>query len=285
MDSTQVREGILRMAEGVQARIDAEGGATYFDMDLLARVERLGLTEDLHGWDPAAPTASAFAGELKHFSALVSLWSKPRYVSHTAREKEDAVFQDGRRNGVIRLTQGARQCFTWKGLRAYKSAFDLAIYQMLISELRPATILEIGSGDGGSAAWLADMASLLAPGASVFSFDKRPVSLSHPGVRYLVADAYDPPSLFRDLNPADLPHPWLVVEDAHQNIPALLVHIDAHMKGGDYIVVEDNSGTKIPEVKLFLNSVKSTYFVDTKYVDFFSYNMTSAANSILMRGR
>ena len=33
----------------------------------------------------------------------------------------------------------------------------MAMYQMLLWELKPKTIIEIGSGTGGSAVWMADL--------------------------------------------------------------------------------------------------------------------------------
>ena len=47
--------------------------------------------------------------------------------------------------------------YRYKGVPTLKCPFDLAIYQELIWDLKPATILEFGSYKGGSALWLADL--------------------------------------------------------------------------------------------------------------------------------
>jgi len=39
----------------------------------------------------------------------------------------------------------------------------------------------------------------------------------------------------------DLPHPWLVIEDAHENIDGVLEHLLQYMQTGDYFIVEDTS--------------------------------------------
>ena len=54
--------------------------------------------------------------------------------------------------GVV-LSQGTHGLFTWKNHTIFKSVYDLAIYSMLIEELKPDVIIEIGSGKGGSAVW------------------------------------------------------------------------------------------------------------------------------------
>ena len=39
----------------------------------------------------------------------------------------------------------------------------------------------------------------------------------------------------------DLPHPWLVIEDAYENIDGVLEHFFQYMQTGDYFIVEDTS--------------------------------------------
>ena len=59
----------------------------------------------------------------------------------------------------------------WKGIRNLKSPWELALYPMLLWELKPRTILEIGAFEGGSALWLADTAKSLGVPCHVYSFD------------------------------------------------------------------------------------------------------------------
>ncbi len=49
-----------------------------------------------------------------------------------------------------------RDFFTWKGILFVKGPTEIALYSMLLYELRPKTIIEIGAFNGGSAIWLAD---------------------------------------------------------------------------------------------------------------------------------
>ncbi|MBL7748296.1 MAG: hypothetical protein JNM19_12745, partial [Chitinophagaceae bacterium] len=49
---------------------------------------------------------------------------------------------------------------TYKGVPAIKCPFDYVLYQMLIAELQPDLIIEIGTNKGGSSLYLADLLEL-----------------------------------------------------------------------------------------------------------------------------
>ena len=46
------------------------------------------------------------------------------------------------------MSQGTAACLTWKGAPLFKSVFDFAILPMLLWELKPATVFEIGLRHG-----------------------------------------------------------------------------------------------------------------------------------------
>src|SRR5262249_36948491 len=48
-------------------------------------------------------------------------------------------------------SQGVDTAFRWRGVPCFKTSCDIAIYAMLLYELHPRTIIELGSGEGGSA--------------------------------------------------------------------------------------------------------------------------------------
>jgi cephalosporin hydroxylase len=180
--------------------------------------------------------------------------------------------------------QGVQSPFMWRGQPVFKNVWDLAIYQQLLMELRPRTLIELGSGTGGSALWLHDIAVLAAGSdARVTSFDIRPPKLVEPGISYVAADLSDPAlgALHTMLSP-DLPRPWLVSEDAHVNTLGLLRFFDPLLAEGDYLIVED-SPVKQDMLRSFVDSCTGKYCVDTRYTDYFGINVTSAMNSILVR--
>ena len=88
-------------------------------------------------------------------------------------------------------------------------------------------------------------------------------------------------------HPADLkqlPHPWLVIEDAHQNVYEVLRHFDSLLEPGDYLVVEDLlSLPKYAQTSRFLSEARGRYVVDTHYTDMFGYNATWNLNGYLKR--
>lgn len=92
-----------------------------------------------------------------------------------------------------------------------KNPFDLALYTRLIAELKPRTILEIGSKEGGSALWFADTMRRFDIAGQVVSIDlHRVTAVADPMVTFLEGDAR---RLEKVLPPAyleTLPRPFLV---------------------------------------------------------------------------
>ena len=171
----------------------------------------------------------------------------------------------------------------WKGLPLFKTAFDFAIYAMLLWELKPATVIEIGSGAGGSAVWMADLMVAYGSPARVLSFDLNvPTDCSHEHVSFLHGDANEMSSVLSEAEVADLPHPWLVVEDAHVNVRGVLEAFDSYLAKGDYVVVED-SWMNERDISEFLEGRLESYRVDTALTDFFGRNVTCAQDSIFVR--
>ena len=77
------------------------------------------------------------------------------------------------------LSQGVKNCMTWRGIAVGKSVYDFALYPMIIWENRPATILEIGSGEGASAIWMADVCKSYNLPTQVYSMDREPPAIEH----------------------------------------------------------------------------------------------------------
>jgi cephalosporin hydroxylase len=172
----------------------------------------------------------------------------------------------------------------WKGVPCLKDPFDLALYPLLLWDLKPATIIEIGSFAGGSAVWLADLMDAMGVNGRVHSFDidVSRVVASHDRVTFAYADSNQvstfPPGL------RELPRPWLVIEDAHQNVYGVLRFFDGLLEPGDYLVVEDLlSLPKYAQARRFLTEARGRYAVDTLYTDMFGYNATWNVNGYLKR--
>jgi cephalosporin hydroxylase len=183
---------------------------------------------------------------------------------------------------VMQAAQGVRGCLTYHGRSLFKTVYDLAIYPMLIEELRPEVVIEIGSGTGASAVWLTDvLRNAGLPDTVVWSFDIAPPPLVHPGVRFGRFDCRRPDTLplaFLE----SIGHPALVIEDAHVNVAAVLDWIHPHLRPGDYLYVEDTV-LKMPAMRRFTAGTNGAYAIDTHYTDFFGRNATCAIDGILVR--
>jgi len=208
---------------------------------------------------------------------------------------------------------------TWRGIPFGKSALDWQMYALLIEELQPRTILDIGSWAGGSALFFADFAQMLVGDGfhKVVSLDItlnniRSTAREHPKIDFHECSTEHFQDLFTDDFASSLPHPWLVSEDAHYYCAAVLNRLDALLLPGDYLVVEDTSlqmrrwfeaniNEDQPEERsitesgiealkqkkmvfdAFCNKHSHKYRCDAKYVDMFGYNVGKHWNSVLKR--
>jgi cephalosporin hydroxylase len=178
------------------------------------------------------------------------------------------------------FSQGFTECMTWKGKPIYKTAYDMAILNMMLWELKPKTIIEIGSGTGASAEYMEDMMSLFSTDFAVYSFDieNKDNTKDTNRTKFLYADCNDL-STFKTIDYSALPHPWLVVEDAHVNVPNTLKFFNEFFVDGDYFYIEDTEN-KQDDIKNLMETNKNL-LVDKRYIDYFGPNMTCAVNGIL----
>jgi cephalosporin hydroxylase len=207
-------------------------------------------------------------------------------------------FRSGLDGPTLERIQAGTLRYVYRGLPLLKDPFDLAIYLRLIGEMRPRTILEIGSKAGGSALWFADMATAHGLDVQVVSVDLRPPGLADPRIRFLEGDALDlAPTLAGLLK--ELPHPILVSEDSAHDLPttlATLRFVDTYLEAGDRIVVEDGIVAQLPgdayqryddgpnrAVAAFLGETAGRYRIDTDACDTFGPNFTWNPNGYLVR--
>ena len=193
--------------------------------------------------------------------------------------------------------QRGTQAYTYKGLPCRKNPFDLALYQMLIGELRPRTIVEIGSYRGGSAVWFADMMRTMALPANVHSVDVNEVDLDAPGVMFHRGDASALEAVLRPELMRTLPRPWLVVEDtghAADTTLAVLGFFYNWLDAGEYIitgggivrehgVADDSGGSPTSAVGRFQASHPDEFEIDGRYCDWFGDNATYNVDGYLRR--
>ena len=180
---------------------------------------------------------------------------------------------------------------TYKGLIILKPPFDLVLYSNLIWELQPRTILEFGALQGGSSLWFADQLANLCQDGEVHSFELlikciHSRARTHPKLHFHEVDLFELRTLDRALF-EKLPHPWLVVDDAHANLKAVVEFVAQFMQRGDYYVWEDvflpDSRNQELISEMAALAKKFNLLVDVKYADAFGANVTCSPNSWLRK--
>lgn len=225
--------------------------------------------------------ASTYEASLERLRDAACRRRDGRFVTWQQRGGGASATRDVGRLDLL-MSQGAHECLHWKGMPLFKTAFDASIYAMLVAELRPATVIELGSGTGSSAVWLADLLHLHGVQGHIYSLDIQRPSLRCDSVTFLEGDVAELDRILAMAQISAAPHPWLVIEDAHAHVAEVLRCLDRELQASDYLVIED-SDIKRHELDRFLAERSAAYRVDTRYTDFFGHNATCAADSILRR--
>jgi cephalosporin hydroxylase len=144
---------------------------------------------------------------------------------------------------VLLAIQKGIMRYTYKGIDCFKSPFDLALYQRLIWDVRPRTIVEIGTWRGGSGLWFADLLTTYGIDGHVHSLDiaEQPQWID-PRITFHRGDVMRVSELLPASWVRTLPQPLLVIEDSghfSEMTAAVLDHFAPLMRSGEYLVVED----------------------------------------------
>ncbi|MBO1351997.1 MAG: cephalosporin hydroxylase [Hormoscilla sp. GUM202] len=197
---------------------------------------------------------------------------------------------------------------TWKGVTIDKDPTQIAAYPMLLYELRPKTIIELGALKGGSAIWLADNLEIFGIEGKVYSVDVDLDRLDETAkadsrIHFLEGDCNKINIALKPELLSDLPHPWLIIEDAHVNMVGVVEYFHENgLQSGDYLIVEDTNKfmwevwldwddqayielglQKVDDFRKWLMKHENDYEIDTFYQDMYGYNASKNWNSILKR--
>jgi len=291
-----LKAAALKYLEATRTKVEREqnGLLSIFDSWFTRVITRLSAFDPNRSWEESvreeasrAPAqGQSLQWDLMRLRLFLDRWRQGRFVEFSQRERSGAHYHPrfGTEFGVdVLLTcQGAPSLMRWRGIPLMKNVFDFAMYPALIAELRPRTVFEIGSGLGASALWFADNLELCGITGRIHSVDRVKVAITHPRVEYVQGDCSDPGHLFDLELLRSEPHPWLVVEDAHHNVGAVLEHFHNYLSPDDYLVVED-SDVKRETLRQFVGAHPGEYLVDTHFTDNFGRNATCAADSIFVR--
>ncbi len=204
-----------------------------------------------------------------------------RFVSFEERINSLSKFNHNQLyNGLPFLaSQGIHSLLKWKNIPLFKTTYDLSIYSMILQEVKPDIIIELGSGEGGSAIWLADQANVIGLKTRVYSLDIKVPKIKHKNVTFLNVDLNNVKNIYNSQLFSDLQGKKIILEDAHVNILNVLNFFDKILNKEDYLIVED-SENKQKEINTFMQNKTQKYKLDQFYLDFFGTNITSCINSI-----
>jgi cephalosporin hydroxylase len=177
------------------------------------------------------------------------------------------------------------------------SPFDMANYTQLLGSLRPRTVFEIGTHEGGRSIWLADSLNALGIDVKIITIDiNAHAQFEHPNIEALEGNALDLSDILTADKMAHLSRPFLVIEDSAHTFAtshAVLEFFNRYLITGDYIVIEDgNVGQLIGEsemsapvqaINAFLGKHGKEYEIDFSICDRFGYNTTANSNGWIKR--
>ncbi len=178
----------------------------------------------------------------------------------------------------------------WKGLTLMKDPMTLSIYMMMIQDLKPKTILEFGTYDGGSSLWMEDTIKSLTLDCKIHTFDINSEKVNLPEdskVKYHKLDNKKITEFIKETRELfeNMESPILIIEDSHVNVDEIVRSIDPFLRSGDYLVIEDTLDQKKYQETLQSESGISSmnYEVDTYYCDFWGVNNSWNMNSIFRK--
>lgn len=133
----------------------------------------------------------------------------------------------------------------WLGTRVLKCPLDLWIYQEILHRVKPAVIVETGTSEGGSAAYLASLCDLLDHGRIV-TVDVTRVGEppEHPRVTYLIGSSTDAETFGAVEHEIGDEGPVLVLLDSDHSCAHVRDELSLYadlVTPGSYLIVEDTN--------------------------------------------
>lgn len=183
---------------------------------------------------------------------------------------------------------------TYRGVKAIRCPFDYVIYQMIISEVQPDLVIEIGTRKGGGAYYIADLLDNIGKGI-VHAIDivdeVEAVVKEHKRIEFFTNgwSGYD-------INLVKQFDKILVIEDAshlYEDTIGAMKKFNEVVSIGSYFIVEDGivnelglekkyNGGPLKAIREFLPN-HPEYIIDRKWCDMFGENATFNVNGYLKK--
>lgn len=208
--------------------------------------------------------------------------------------KFNTTFKDEVVNLSVKSIDKGHHHVSYRGVKAIRCPFDYVMYQMIISEVKPDLIIEIGTRKGGGAFYMADLLDNIGKGEihTVDIVDEvEPVVKTHKRIRFFTQgwENYDL-QLAQDFDTI------LIIEDAshmYEDTIGVLNKFHNLVSKGSYFIIEDGiinelglekkyGGGPLRAIREFLPH-HSEFIVDRKWCDMFGKNATFNVNGYLKK--
>lgn len=183
----------------------------------------------------------------------------------------------------------------YRGIKLIKDPFDYLLYQMIINEVKPDLIIEIGTNHGASALYMADMLDLIGNGMihtiDIMEYPMDSLILNHPRiVRFLGGfENYD-------LENAKGFNNILVIDDGshlYSHVKVVMDKFKNLVSVNSYLIIEDGmlihigleqqyDGGPLRAIGEFLPN-NPNFQIDRNWCDFFGKNATFNPNGFLKK--
>lgn len=175
---------------------------------------------------------------------------------------------------------------TYRGVPYLKCPFDYVIYQMIMNEVKPDLVIEIGTNEGGGALYIADLMDKIGHG-EIHTIDlefkaQSDLVKSHPRIKRFRGGYQE-----YDVSPVKAQYRKILVIDdgshSYGDVLASLKKFGGLVSPGSYFIVEDGildelgyqgyDGGPIRAIQEYLD-LDDSYDLDRKWCDFFGKNAT-----------
>jgi cephalosporin hydroxylase len=184
----------------------------------------------------------------------------------------------------------------YRGVKTLKCPFDYVTYQMIINQIKPDLIIEIGTHYGGNAFYLADILSLINDNGELHTidideYDGVEILDKHPRIKRFLGGFEN-----YDLSNTKGSSKILVIDDGshvYEDVLKSLIRFKDVVSVDSYFIVEDGilnelgysdryNGGPLRAINEFLEN-NDQYVIDRTWCDFFGRNATFNPNGFLKR--
>lgn len=184
---------------------------------------------------------------------------------------------------------------TYRGVTIVKNPFDYVMYQMIINEVKPDLIIEIGTNYGGTSLYMADLLDIIGNGVihtmDVQEYVNDDLIKNHPRIKRFLGGYQE-----YDINNTSGFNKILLIDDGSHNYNDVINVMNKFkdvVTKDSYMIIEDGAlnwmgwehiyaGGPLKAIEEFM-SQNDTYEIDRNWCDFYGKNVTFNPNGFLKK--